>query len=76
MNFKTKTMNLLFFHLEVSFGNDIKLIANNEIDLEQHLISVGYTSIEFSDLKTSYGTCSLKDQYGRQTAKCFYVTKI
>lgn len=69
-------MNLLFFHLEVSFGEDIKIIANNEVDLEQHLLQAGYTNIEFSDLKNSYGTCSLKNQYGRETAKCFYVIKI
>ena len=69
-------MNLLFFHLEVKYGTDIKLVANNEVDLEQHLLSMGYTNIEFSDLKYDYGTCSIKDMYGRQTAKCYYVTKI
>jgi hypothetical protein len=69
-------MNLLFFHLEVDFGTDIKLVANNEIDLEQYLILLGYTNIEFFDLRANYGTCSLKDCYGRQTAKCYYVTKI
>jgi len=69
-------MNLLFFHLEIDFGTDIKLVANNEVDLEQHLLSLGYTNIEFSDLRSNYGTCSLKNQYGRETAKCYYVNKI
>jgi hypothetical protein len=69
-------MNLLFFHLEVDFGEDIKVVANNEVDLEQYLIDKGFTSIEFSDLRTNYGTCSLKNLYGRETAKCFYITKI
>lgn len=69
-------MNLLFFHLEKQFGTDIRLVANNEVDLEAHLIAQGYTNIEFSDLRTDYGTCSLRNQYGRETAKCFYVSKI
>ena len=69
-------MNLLFFHLEIDFGTDIKLVANNEVDLEQRLISLGYTNIRFSDLRADYGTCSLENQYGRETAKCYYVTKI
>lgn len=69
-------MNLLFFHLEVPFGTDIKLVANNEVDLEAHLTAEGYTSIEFSDLRSGSGTRSLRNQYGRETAKCFYVSKI
>ncbi len=69
-------MNLLFFHLEINFGEDLKLIANNEVDLENHLVERGFTNIKFEDLRTSYGTCSLKDQYGTQIAKCFYITKI
>jgi hypothetical protein len=69
-------MNLLVFNLERNFCDTIKLVANNEVDLENHLIGLGFTNIEFSDLRTDYGTCSLKDQYGRETAKCFYVTKI
>ena len=69
-------MNLLVFNLERDFCDTIKLVANNEVDLENHLIDLGFTNIEFSDLRTDYGTCSLKDQYGRETAKCFYVTKI
>jgi len=69
-------MNLLFFHLEVQFGEDLMLVANNKVDLENHLTKLGYHSIKFSDLRTSYGTCSLKNEYGRFTAKCFYVNKI
>lgn len=69
-------MNLLVFHLEADFGEDLRLVANNEVDLESHLLEKGFKNIEFSDLRSSYGTCSLKDQYGRHTAKCFYVTKI
>ena len=69
-------MNLLFFHLEVDFGTDVKLVANNVVDLTEHLEALGYTKIQFSDLQDSYGTCSLNDQYGRQTAKCFYIKKI
>jgi hypothetical protein len=69
-------MNLLVFNLERDFCDTIRLVANNEVDLENHLIDLGFKNIEFSDLRTDYGTCSLKDQYGRETAKCFYVTKI
>jgi len=69
-------MNLLFFHLKKDFGEDVKLVANNEVDLENYLINKGYTNIEFSDLRSSYGTCSLKDMYGKETAQCYYVTKI
>lgn len=69
-------MNLLFFHFEEQFGSDIKLVANNEVDLEAHLISLGHTNIEFSDLRSDYGTCSFKTIFGRETAKCFYITKI
>ncbi len=69
-------MNLLFFHLEVQFGTDITVVANNEVDLEKYLLDKGFTNINFSDLRTSYGTCSLKDQYGTEVAKCFYLTKI
>lgn len=69
-------MNLLVFHLENSFGDDLRLLANNEVDLENYLTEKGFKNIIFSDLKQSYGTCSLKNQYGTQLAKCFYVTKI
>lgn len=70
-------MNLLVFNLEVDFGEDIKVVANNEVDLEQYLIDKGFTNIEFRDLRTNYGTCDLKDKLDyRVTAKCFYVTKI
>ena len=69
-------MNLLYFHLEVDFGEDIKLIANNEIDLEQYLLSCGYRNIKFFDINKSYGICNLDNQYGKETAKCYYVTKI
>jgi len=69
-------MNLLFFHLERNFCDTIKLVANNEVDLENHLIALGFTNISFSDLRADYGTCSLKDQYGTEYAKCFYITKI
>lgn len=70
-------MNLLLFHLEANFGKDLRLVANNEADLENYLLQEGFTEIKFSDLTASYGTCSLKDKLGyRETAKCFYVTKI
>lgn len=69
-------MNLLFFHLEADFGEDIKLIANNEADLENHLTEKGYKNIRFADLQTNYGTCTFTDQYGKDLAKCFYITKI
>ena len=71
-------MNLLFFHLEVQFGTDIKLVANNEVDLEQYLIKEKqFLQVEFYDLKSDYGTCILKDHFGnKEIAKCYYVTKI
>lgn len=69
-------MNLLFFHLEADFGEDIKLIANNELDLEDYLIEKGYKNIRFADLSKDYGTCTFTDQYKKELAKCFYITKI
>jgi len=66
-------MNKLYFNLERDFNDPIVLIANNEVDLENHLTSLGYTNISFSDLKMYYGTCSLKDMYGSYVAKCHYV---
>jgi hypothetical protein len=66
-------MNKLYFNLERDFNTNIVLIANNEVDLENHLISLGYTNISFSDTRHDYGTCSLKDIYGSYTAKCYYV---
>ena len=68
--------NLLFFHLEEDFGANFKVVANNEVDLQEYLVEKGYSNIKFSDLETSYGTCQLKDMYGNQTAKCFYIKKI
>lgn len=68
--------NLLHFHLENDFGDDLIVVANNEIDLEEHLNSLGYTDVRFYDLQRSYGTCTLKNQYGTETAKCYYVKKI
>jgi hypothetical protein len=70
-------MNLLFFHLEVHFGQDIRLIANNEVDLKIHLEELGFKKIEFTDLIYGYGTCALTDQDNeREHAKCFYVKKV
>jgi hypothetical protein len=69
-------MNLLVLHLENDFGEDLRLVANNEVDLENHLVTLGYTEIKFSDLRTHYGTCSMKTMYGRETAKCVYCQKI
>ena len=66
-------MNKLYFNLERDFNTNIVLIANNEVDLENHLISLGYTNISFSDIRHDYGTCSLKDVYGSYIAKCYYV---
>ena len=69
-------MNLLFFHLEMQFGADIILVANNEVDLKSFLESCGYRDIEFSDLQEQYGKCNLKSNLGRELAKCFYITKV
>lgn len=70
-------MNLLFFHLEVHFGQDIRLVANNEVDLKDHLVGLGFKDINFDNLLTDYGECGLTDQYNeREYAKCFYVKKI
>lgn len=68
--------NLLVFHLEVDFGDDIRVVANNEKDLESFLIDKSFKAISFLDIDRDYGTCHLSDQYGRQTAKCFYVEYI
>jgi hypothetical protein len=69
-------MNLLVLHLEVDFGEDLRLVANNEVDLEQYLIDKGYKDIKFNDLRTPYGTCQMKNNFGTDTAKCSYVEKI
>ena len=70
-------MNLLFFQLEADFGEDLKLVANNEVDLENHLTQIGFKDVKFSNLRTNYGTCVLRDKLDyKETAKCFYVTKI
>lgn len=71
-------MNLLVFNFEADFGEDIRVVANNEVDLEQFLIERGFKNIEFSDLRTSYGTCQFKSNFDNitETAKCFYVNKI
>ena len=42
-------MNLLVFHLEVDYGEDLRLVANNEVDLENYLIEKGFNSIEFTN---------------------------
>jgi hypothetical protein len=77
LDIKTKKqMNLLIFHLAVDFGEDLTLVANNEVDLENHLIEKGFTNIKFEDLRTTYGTCTFRTQYGTEVAKCFYATKI
>jgi|TARA_R110000782_G_scaffold264883_3_gene358298 hypothetical protein len=70
-------MNLLVFHLEANFGEDLKIVANNEVDLEDYLIKKGFKDIKFSDLRENYGTCSFRDglEY-KETAKCSYMTKI
>jgi hypothetical protein len=70
-------MNLLFFHLESEFGQDIRLIANNEVDLKNHLADLGYKNIDFDNLLTDYGECGLTNQHSnREYAKCFYVKKV
>jgi hypothetical protein len=70
-------MNLLVFHLEADFGENLRLVANNEVDLENHLIERGFKDIKFTDLRTNYGTCSFRDKLDyKETAKCFYATKI
>jgi hypothetical protein len=68
-------MNLLFFSLKSDF-EDLRLIANNEADLENYLVEKGYKNIHFRDLRTSYGVCYLSSQYENETAECFYVSKI
>jgi hypothetical protein len=70
-------MNLLIFHLEANFTEDRILVANNEVDLENFLSEKGYRDIIFSDLRSKHGTCSFRDEHSfRETAKCFYATKI
>ena len=69
-------MNLLLFQLERQFNEELNLIANNEVDLEDYLITLGYKNIIFYDLNRNHGSCSLEDEYGKKTAKCFYINKI
>lgn len=47
-------MNLLFFNLKTDF-EEVRLVANNEVDLENYLKEKGYTNIQFRDLRESYG---------------------
>lgn len=70
--------NLLIFIKEEDFGEDILLVANNEHDMSEYLISkyCAY-NIKFSDIGTSYGTLTFKDRHGfSHTGKCFYAKKI
>lgn len=71
-------MNLLIFDLEVDFGEDIQVVANNEHDLRDYLSKQhGFTNITFNDLDCSYGTCQFKDALGySETAKCKYAKKV
>ena len=69
-------MNLLYFHLEVDFNDPISLISNNQMDLENHLVKLGFWGISFSDIDKYYGTCTVNTQYGREIAKCYYIKKI
>lgn len=70
-------MNLLFFQLEQSWGDDVILVSNNEQDLRDHFLSRSYQEATFYNLDKSYGVCLLKDQNGeRQQAKCFYIKKV
>ena len=43
-------MNKLLFHLEVDFGNNVTLIANNHKDLEEYLrVNYDWHSIEINE---------------------------
>lgn len=44
-------MNLLFFHLEVDFGKDLILVANNEVDLKDHLAKKVILNLSFQIYK-------------------------
>lgn len=68
----------LTLHLEVDFGEDLRLSANNHLDLTEYLLQKGYSNIRFSDLESTYGTCSFKQKGWENTvvAKCFYTEKI
>jgi hypothetical protein len=72
-------MNVLVFHLEVDFGEDIDIVANNELDLIEYLEKEhNFSDIQFSDVTKPYGTCSFKNNFynTREVAKCFYSKKI
>lgn len=68
----------LTLHLEVDLGEDLRLSANNPLDLTEYLLREGYSDIQFSDLESIYGTCTFKQKEweNRVVAKCFYVEKI
>jgi hypothetical protein len=68
---------LLLFYLKADFGENLRLVANNEADLAEYLKEKGYKDITFSDLQFSYGTCSYRDTLNyKETAQCFYIPKI
>lgn len=69
-------MNILIFKLEIDFGEDILLAANNELDLRDELEKKGFTDIKFEDIEFPYGKCYLKDLYGTEVADCYYVKKV
>lgn len=73
---KNMKKHLLVLHLEIDFGEDLMVSANNELDMREYLTKEGWTDIEFRDIESNYGTCSMENMYGIETAKCFYVEKI
>lgn len=71
-------MNLLLFIYEIDFDTHLHIIANNELDLEEHLRKdYNYRAIVFEDLTKSYGVCRFTDEAGnKEVTKCFYIKKI
>jgi len=69
--------NLLVFHWERDFNDDIRIVANNEKDLESYLEEKGYSKIAFLNINEDYGTCCFNWKLcGMEVAKCFYVEYI
>ena len=74
---KIYVMNVLVFKYTPDFGQNIELVANNELDLKDYLEKeYDFNDIEFHDLHEYYGYCSFKTIYGRESVSCYYSKKI
>lgn len=71
--------NVLVFNYNPNFGEEINLVANNQLDLENYLIeNYNFSNIKFEDIERPYGICTFKERLYEniETAKCFYCQQL